>query len=665
MRWFRVVPGVLVGVALCQIPAFADGTFVGVCNGGKAEFDAYLVAGGTTYTKHVKPAECVDWAKSEGQMAPATIGIGFTDPKGQYVGAKRFDRVPNWNGPLDGQFGLPVPVVLKAAHTTLTVKHEAASVTIPGLLAFQAQPVVCTNPAPDGGPQLYMGMSMAQIRRAQSQYHPVGGPQERVCTYPSYGLTAIAYPDTHEVAFDEECYSCEAAEQAKLTPETRAKDEETQKSIDEGLRRLLVTLNLGGADGARMNNLMDQTLKDDEAAPARRREMAKGPYSMDWEHLSTFVVSAFSRAKPLMYNRHIILRGTVSKVVPPKQGAEIPRYVLYFKEGSTLTKAPLDLPGDYFIQQYVGREDAFAICAVDGAVLGDVFGASYATAAVGKMVEMEGELNSGTCAAAVGIHVDLAHQVKVVTASTPATKGQTFQPKFGPAPAGPGPAAPIADLGGKIGAMRDNAAAAGAAALFGLAGPPTANAGRAGAAAPAQSAAATPPPAPDMDAVNKALAARGLAPNAPARGAQQPVTTASVAPVRPAVPASAPAGPATPATPPAPKRDPLIDQILNQLKQGGNEAAVLRALKGKKAVTLTDADKAELRAAGATDAVIAALLDPSTIPLTPQEQRMAAQQAESQTAAQKLAACLAQAMKDNPTDRQANVKAQVACRTSR
>jgi len=254
------------------------------------------------------------------------------------------------------------------------------------------------------------------------------------------------YPDTHEVALDEECYACEAAEEAKLTPEQRAQQDQAQQSIDEGLRRLLVTLNLGGADGARMNNLMDQTLKDDEAAPARRREMAKGPYSMDWEHLSTFVVSAFSRAKPLMYNRHIILRGTVSKVAPPKQGAEIPRYVVYFKEGSTLTKAPLDLPGDYFIQQYVGREDAFAICAVDGAVLGDVFGANYATSAGGKMVEMEGELNGGTCSAAVGIHVDLAHQVKVV-ASTRATKGQTFTPKFGPAPAGPPPCDPDCGFG--------------------------------------------------------------------------------------------------------------------------------------------------------------------------------------------------------------------------
>jgi hypothetical protein len=635
MRSIPLVPAVLFGMALCQLPVFADGTSVGVCNGGKAEFDAYLVAGGTTYTKHVKPAECVDWAKSDGQMAPATIGVGFTDPKGQYVGAKRLDRVPDWNGPLDAQFGLPVPVVLKAAHTTLTVKHGAASVTIPGLLAFQAQPVVCTNPAPEGGPQLYMGMSMAQIRRAQSQYHPVGGPQERVCSYPSYGLTAIAYPDTHEVALDEECYSCEAARLAKLTPEERAQEQQMQTSIDEGLRRLLVTLNLGGADGARMNNLMDQTLKDDEAAPARRREMAKGPYSMDWEHLSTFVVSAFSRAKPLMYNRHIILRGTVSKVVPPKQGAEIPRYVVYFKEGSTLTKAPLDLPGDYFIQQYVGREDAFAICAVDGAVLGDVFGASYATSAVGKTVEMEGELNSGTCSAAVGIHVDLAHQVKVVTASTPATRGQTFTPKFGPAPAGPGPAAPISDLGGKVGAMRDNAAAAAAAALFGVAGPPAANAGRAGTTTP--------------------------------RTTREPATTASVTPARPIVRTlDAPVGPTTPPAPAAPKRDPLIDQILNQMKQGGTEAAVLRALKGKnKAVTLTDADKAELKSAGATDAVIAALLDPSTIPLTPQEQRVAAQQAASQDAAQKLAACLQQAMKDYPNDRAANVKAQTACRSSR
>jgi hypothetical protein len=363
--------------------------------------------------------------------------------------------------------------------------------------------------------------------------------------------------------------------------------------------------------------------------------MAKGPYSMDWEHLSTFVVSAFSRAKPLMYNRHIILRGTVSKVVPPKQGAEIPRYVVYFKEGSTLTKAPLDLPGDYFIQQYVGREDAFAICAVDGAVLGDVFGAGYATSAVGKTVEMEGELNSGTCSAAVGIHVDLAHQVKVVTASTPATRGQTFTPKFGPAPAGPGPAAPISDLGGKVGAMRDNAAAAAAAALFGVAGPPAANAGRAGTTTP--------------------------------RTTREPATTASVTPARPIVRTlDAPVGPTTPPAPAAPKRDPLIDQILNQMKQGGTEAAVLRALKGKnKAVTLTDADKAELKSAGATDAVIAALLDPSTIPLTPQEQRVAAQQAASQDAAQKLAACLQQAMKDYPNDRAANVKAQTACRSSR
>jgi hypothetical protein len=147
-----------------------------------------------------------------------------------------------------------------------------------------------------------------------------------------------------------------------------------------------------------------------------------------------------------MPNRHVILRGTVSKVMPPQPGAEIPRYVLYFKEGSALTKAPQNLPGDYFIQRYVGREDAFAICAVDGAVLGDVFGANYATSAGGKMVEMEGELNGGTCSAAVGIHVDLAHQVKVV-ASTRATKGQTFTPKFGPAPAGPPPCDPDCGFG--------------------------------------------------------------------------------------------------------------------------------------------------------------------------------------------------------------------------
>ena len=633
MRSLGLVSAVLLGTALCQIPAFADGTSVDVCNGGKAEFDAYLVADGTTYTKHVKPAECVDWAKSNGQMAPATIGIGFTDPKGQYVGAKRLDRVPQWNGPLDAQFGLSV--VLKAAHTTLTVKHGTASVTIPGLLAFQAQPQVCSEPTSTGGPQLYMGMSVAQIRQAQSQYHPIGGPQERTCHFPSYGLTAIAYPDTHEVALDEECYACEAAEEAKLTPEQRAQQDQTQQSIDEGLRKLVATFSFGGANGLGMQNMMDQKLKDDEAAPARRREMEKGPYSMDWAHLSTFVTSAFSTAKPLMPNRHIILRGTISKVVPPKPGAEIPEYVVYFKEGSTLTKPPQDLPGDYFIQRYVGREDAFALCATDGAVLGDVFGANYATSMVGKTVEMEGELNGGTCNAAVGINVELAHQVRLVTASTPETKGQTFTPKFGPAPAGPGPATPISNLGGAIGNMRDNAAAAAAAALFGAAEPPTANAGRAG--------------------------------TTTARATREPATTASVTPARPIVRTlDAPVGPTTPPTPTAPKRDPLIDDVLNRMRQGVSPAGIITLLKQRqKAVTLTDADKTELKAAGATDAVITALLDPSTIPLTPQEQQAATQRAAAQDTAQKLAACLQQAMKDHPNDRQANVKAQIACRTSR
>jgi hypothetical protein len=125
-------------------------------------------------------------------------------------------------------------------------------------------------------------------------------------------------------------------------------------------------------------------------------------------------------------------------------------------------------------------------------------------------------------------------------------------------------------------------------------------------------------------------------------------------------------GPTIPPAPAAPKRDPLIDDVLNRMRQGVSPTGIITLLKQRqKAVTLTDADKAELKAAGATDAVIAALLDPSTIPLTPQEQQAAAQRAAAQDAAQKLAACLQQAMKDYPNDRQANVKAQMACRTSR
>src|SRR5690349_4362430 len=190
MRWFRLISPVFFGVALCQIPAFGDGTAVGACNGGKANVDVYLVTGGRTYTKLVKPAECVDLAQADGQMGPATIGFGFTDTKGQYVGAKRFDRVPNWNGPLDAQFGLPV--VLKTAHTTLTVKHGAASVTIPGLLAFQAQPQECYQPPPTRSATSQLPINATRAQRAQAAMidsrYPNSGSEKPICEYPGYSV---------------------------------------------------------------------------------------------------------------------------------------------------------------------------------------------------------------------------------------------------------------------------------------------------------------------------------------------------------------------------------------------------------------------------------------------------------------------------------------------
>ena len=523
MRSFWLVPALLLGTALCQFPVFADGTYVGVCNAGKAEFDAYLVAGGMTYAQHVKPIQCVQLAESKGQMGQATIGIGFTDPNGQYVGAKRFDRLPDWNAPFDAQAG--IPAVAREAHTTLAVKHGTASVTIPGLLVFQPGRQWCTSPPSQTGlTQAELSATTPRERQLVGQADAMieagrrATPQPgTVCTYPGYQLTVSAYPETHEVALDEQCTPCQVAKEANKTPEQKAQDQQIDAAAYSWARSTLNVITLGGAVGVNGAAMLDEQKAKDDAEKTRRVEIAKGPYSMDWEHLSTFVTSAFSRAKVLIPNRYIILRGTISKVTPPNPNAEMKRYIMYFKEVSTLTKPPMDLPGDYFIQQYVGREDAFAICASDGAVLGDVFGANYATSMVGKTVEMQGELNTGTCGAAVGIRVLLAHQMKVVTASTPATKGQTFTPKFQPVSTAP-------------------------------------------AAAATPVAAATPRPAPDMNYVRDALAARGLGPNASQRGAQQPVTTASVTPVRPAGPSAAPAAASpvttTPLAPPAPKRDP-------------------------------------------------------------------------------------------------------------
>jgi hypothetical protein len=572
MRALGLLPVLLLTLVPGQFAFGADpGVTLTICNAGKVDVDAYLVRQSSTLTTHIAPAKCGVLEKVEGSAKPGIVGFGFTDTKGQWGGVRRTEVWPDSIG------GVFEPV-----KQTLTVRHGAANENVTGLVSYTSATPYC---APAGEvtmsvptPQ-YPGQKVAPI--AAPKIDPTKGPL--VCHDMAYDLTVIPYADSHELAFDSHCYPCE-------TPVERAAAEEAE-AVDPF--NLASMPGVGGIIGKGIVNLTQAGINQEKQERARRAEIDKGPYHMNWKDLSSFYSSAFgvSGRPPLMANRHIILHGTVSRVQTPNPGAQTPWVYAFFKDISSMEKPIEGLPGDYSITSYVGKEQAFGICSTDPGIFSEVFGANYGTAMVGKTVEMEGELNNGTCGTAAGIKVTLARQLKVVTPGMPMATGQTWTPK----PRLVQPSSP--------------------------------------------SAAATPvaviPAAPasqNQEEIARVAASRAATlnrnttpPSQPARNPEAspvPAATASVSPAR-LPPAPAPAAPA------ATVRDPLINNVISLLKAKSSEMQIMLMLKQRnRPLKLTGADRGELEDAGASEKLINAMMDPASIgpEVTPEAAAAAAKQ---------------------------------------
>jgi len=564
MRAVGLLPALLLGFVPGQHAFGAEPVTLTICNAGAVDIDAYLVRTGSTLTVHVAPAKCEVLEKVEGTARPGTIGFGFTDTKGQWGGVRRTDA---WPESVDGVFA-PVK-------QTLTVKHGAANAGITGLVSYTSAAPYCiqeNETGPIEAPATTVTAGIVQgIHRIPTHTGPV------VCHDQTYSLTVIPYADSHELTFDTHCYPCESPEERAALQNVTATDMFGFIANAPGR---------GGPIGQGILNLTQSALNQDQAERSRRNQIAKGPYLMNWKDLASFITSAFggNGRPPLMANRHIILRGTISRVQLPNPGAQSPWVHVFLKEASAMEPPVEGLAGDYFIRRYIGKEDAFGICATDPSIFSDIFGANYGATMIGQAVEMEGEINVGACTQAVGIHVTLTRQVKIVTAGMPIARGQTWVPKVGqsrqPAvTAAPAPKAPVVVNQEEI----NRAATARAEALRRTAAP---------ARQPAQS---------------------------PEAGAA-PVTTTSVAPARvPVTPA--------PAAPVAQVRDPLFNNVMSFLKAKLPEIQIMLMLKQRnRPLNLTGADRAELEDAGASEKLIEAVMNPASIgpEVTPQAAAAAA-----------------------------------------
>jgi hypothetical protein len=155
MRQFVVA--LLFALVLAPLPLRAQSVTLDVCDTGTVDIDVFVSRAGAVSSSHIRPSTCAAVAKSAGGgMEAAVLGIAFTDSRGQWGAARRFDKVPGLGIrelPLATRLamsaaGVPVPRspdILTTTNRTASVRHGNATVTLPMQLLFQPPGPECRS----------------------------------------------------------------------------------------------------------------------------------------------------------------------------------------------------------------------------------------------------------------------------------------------------------------------------------------------------------------------------------------------------------------------------------------------------------------------------------------------------------------------------------------
>jgi hypothetical protein len=224
MRALSLVPALLLGFAISQTsnaqigrtPNAPVGDTLTICNAGKVDFDAYLVYPDSVATKHLAPSQCNVLGKADGPANHGVLGFGFADTKGQWAGARRADTIPVGDPELYGTYG--TSYVLDRANQPLSVKHGAASVSVPGLRSYKPLPPTCTYYPGTSSHVASLPFTATPAQVRQAQWLDMGqtpSPAQTICSSNHYALTVIPYPETHEIGLDLRCDPCESPEERR------------------------------------------------------------------------------------------------------------------------------------------------------------------------------------------------------------------------------------------------------------------------------------------------------------------------------------------------------------------------------------------------------------------------------------------------------------------
>lgn len=388
--------------------AHAQTVALRACNPGKTDVDVYFAQGSNVVAQHVAPTYCARLAFSQGAMEPGLVAVGFADAKGQWGGVHRYERVPT--------FG---PGVAQATTQTLSVMHGGAAVTLPSQFRFQPPKPVCVT-----------------YRGAESTNPFVKTAEYTRCDELVYDVNVLAFPDTREVAFQVFCQPCDDQAEARKTPELRAAEKQIadlkQAAIDNLPMSIRIPLERDTKQQAvnRSEEPMDRYLESLERDPTKWDRIG-------WSDVPRYAFEVASLTAPnvAMKGSVAVLQGTLSGM--QRHNASDPWYDVFFQESA---------------------DHKFIVCTQTPDVLSDIFGASYATAMVGKKIEVEGKVVA-CLGGRPGILLKLAHQIKLVGTGSGMVAAVTPPAfKFPDDPNRPPPAAPVSasDLeAGKLSSARD------------------------------------------------------------------------------------------------------------------------------------------------------------------------------------------------------------------
>ncbi len=369
----RLLVPLLSVVVLAPLRVGAQSVTLDVCDTGTVPIDVFVSRGGSASSSHIRPSTCASVAKSVGGgMEPAYLGIAFADSRGQWGAARRFDKVPGLGIrelPLATRVamsarGEPVPQsadILTTANRTTSVRHGAATETLPLHLLFQPRGPECRSVGTGNS-------TTTRTRRSETTIVE----KTTTCEDVVYTLTVEPFADSREAS--------------------------------------LGRLDTGGffSDGPMGTTIVHEYAEMNWAEAAAERKLREAPQPVAWNDL----LPAFERA---LYGARlpsgarfalppsIKVRGTVSAV--------------------ELREHPIDPTTNVTVAEINFRESPLAagktlpefnVCTERLDILQELFGQDYRKSMIGKTIEVQGK-PEGLCWGQLGeIQIFLARQVRPV-----------------------------------------------------------------------------------------------------------------------------------------------------------------------------------------------------------------------------------------------------------